>query len=138
MNKKTRTVAFFAMLSMVAVGCQKESEMEPSPTDAIGMQENIILLSYSIDGVNYATAIQSGSAYRDFIYQLLTLAEQGHEVTFAYASKPGQAVAKDVVTYTTTDKDDAFEWADKMAASGYSVTVPYDSSKGVYNCLARN
>ena len=38
MNKKSKTVAIFAMLSMVAVGCHKESEMELCPVSSIGMQ----------------------------------------------------------------------------------------------------
>ncbi|MBR2959370.1 MAG: hypothetical protein IKC19_07075 [Bacteroidales bacterium] len=137
MNKKSKTVAIFAMLSMVAVGCHKESEMELCPVSSIGMQGDVVLLSYSVDGTNCVTAIYGSSAYRDFIYQLLALAEQGHEVSFAFVSETGQAVVKDVVTYSTTDKDAAFAWADKMIADGYSVTVSYDAVNGVYNCLAR-
>ena len=47
-----------------------------------------------------------------------------------------QGIAKEVVTYTTADKDDAMAWCDNMLNNGYDVTMYYDSVNNVFVCIA--
>lgn len=49
MNKTIRTAAVFAVLSMMAVSCQKEQVIDPSGVEA--RVENVYKVSYSVDGV---------------------------------------------------------------------------------------
>ena len=44
---------------------------------------------------------------------------------------------REVVTYDTTNKKDALQWADKMEGLGYTVNISYDESTGIYHCRAR-
>ena len=43
---------------------------------------------------------------------------------------------KEVVTYTTSNQEDAYAWADSMINKGYTVTVKYDKKSGLYTCTA--
>ena len=41
-----------------------------------------------------------------------------------------------VTTTTTTDQDEAYQWAEKMADKGYEVEIEYDMKTGTYTCTA--
>ena len=70
---------------------------------------------------------------------MFALAESGHRVGFRLENASSQvAFTKDVVTYTTTNHDDAYKWAEIMGGKGYSVTIEYDPRTGVYTCTAIN
>ena len=63
------------------------------------------------------------------------LAEEGHRVSFRNANQE-RGIKKDVVTYTTKDRDAAYEWASQMGNDGYEVFINYDKTTGVYTCVA--
>jgi hypothetical protein len=137
MKKNTKTVALFTVLSMMAVGCQKES-IEPIESPAVVSEMGTLYrVCYAIDGVTHHITLDSEEAHAAFIYSLLEIAEQGHNVMFYDESKVSQdSVAKEVVTYSTHDKTDAYNWAHNMELDGYKVNVSYDSATNTYNCVA--
>ena len=66
-----------------------------------------------------------------------SVAEEGHEVSFRNEDRASRVLSsKDVVTYTTTNHDDAYAWADKMSDEGYTVTIRFDKETGIYTCNA--
>lgn len=134
MNKTIRTVAVFAVLSMMAVSCQKEQVIDPqiNVTEATAMYT----IHYTVDGVLYTTIINDETTWHQFLLRMFALAREGHRVTFRDSSQSGVSVSKEVVTYTTTSEDDAIEWASKMIADGYSVDIEYDKRTGIYTCTA--
>ena len=68
---------------------------------------------------------------------MFALAEEGHEVSFRNEDRASRVLSsKDVVTYTTTNHDDAYAWADKMSDEGYTVTIRFDKETGIYTCNA--
>lgn len=68
---------------------------------------------------------------------MFALAEEGHVVSFRNENAASCAVTtKETVTHTTTNKAEAFAWAEKMHDTGYLVTIEYDKEKGVYTCYA--
>lgn len=134
MNKTIRTAAVFAVLSMMAVSCQKEQVIDPqiNVTEANAMYT----IHYTIDGVSYTEIINGEASWHQFLLKMFALAREGHRVTFRDSSQSGVSVSKEVVTYTTTSEDDAIEWASKMIADGYSVDIEYDKRTGIYTCTA--
>lgn len=69
--------------------------------------------------------------------RMFALAEEGHEVSFRNEETASRVVStKDVVTYSTKDRDKAFAWADAMVEEGYTVTVRFDENTGIYTCYA--
>ena len=135
MKKTFTTVALFAVLGTIATSCQKENEFDKT-TIEVG-QNTIYRVSYSIDGKIYQLTLIGDDAWHDFLNRMFALAEEGHTVTFNNENVTSQTVsAKDVVTYTTTNKDEALSWAERMGNDGYVVTIKYDKGTGVYTCIA--
>lgn len=135
MKKTFTTVALFAMLGTIATSCQKENEFDKTNIE-VG-QNTIYRVCYSIDGKIYQLTLIGDDAWHDFLNRMFALAEEGHTVTFNNENVTSQTVsAKDVVTYTTTNKDEALSWAERMGNDGYVVTIKYDKGTGVYTCIA--
>lgn len=134
MNKTIRTVAVFAVLSMMAVSCQKEQIYDPQI--AVVQTNAMYTIHYTVDGVSYTTIINDETSWHQFLLRMVALAREGHSVSFRDSSQTGVSVTKEVVTYTTTSEDDAVEWASKMIADGYSVDIQYDRKTGIYTCTA--
>lgn len=137
MKKKTKTMALFLVLSMMALSCQKES-IEPIASTNVGSEMNTLYrVCYAIDGVTHQITLNSEEAYSDFIYQMLALAERGYEVAFFDEYRVSQNLAaKEIVTYDTPDKDDAYAWAHQMSLNGYSVQIKYDNVTNTFHCTA--
>ena len=137
MKKQVKTVALFTVLSLMAVGCQKETIVEPNT----GMQQTMRVrtVTYSIDGVTQQIVIRGDEAWRNFLKQLTALARQGHRIQFrCEETRTNASTAKEVVTYTTYNEEDALAWCDLMSDKGYSVTMTYDKKSGRYICTATN
>ena len=136
LKKNIKSIALLAVLSIAAVGCQKEtiveSEMHLQQPSAI---RNV---TYAIDGVTMYTVIQGEQNWHDFVDWMLTLAEQGHRVCFHYTGENSYCMpqSKEVVVHKTPDKDDAIAWALEMTGAGYEVSIEFDSTTGVYTCTA--
>ena len=136
MKKQVKTMALFAVLSLMAVGCQKETIVEPNT----GMQQTMSLrtVTYSIDGVTQQIIIRGEEAWMDFLKQLTALARQGHRIQFrCEESRATTSTTKEVVTYTTTSEEDAIAWCNTMFNQGYEVNMTYDVKNGKFICTAR-
>ena len=136
MNTKFYSVALLAVLSLAAAGCQKEN-IDEVPTQVTSLENQATVMYYYVDGVLNIKYLQDETEYRNFIYEMLTLSEQGHTVAFYKDSDNNRPnCTKDVVHYSTTNKDDAYKWANKMIEDGYRVQVTFDEETGKYNCIA--
>lgn len=135
MNKTLKTVALFSVLSLMAVGCQKETIVEPNTEMLQTLQVRTV--TYTIDGMTQQIVIQGDDAWMEFLRQMAALARQGHRVQFRCGeSNSNASVTKEVVTYTTTSEEDAIAWCDMMYEGGYSVSMYYDRKSGKYICTA--
>ena len=137
MRVKFIPIALLAVLATLAVSCHKERfDKETIMVEELNAVYNV---RYSIDGVTYQVTLLGGDAWHDFLNRMLALAEKGHRVSFRLENAPSRvAFTKDVVTYTTSNHDDAYKWAEKMGNEGYEVIIEYDPRTGVYTCTAIN
>lgn len=119
------------------VGCQKENIELPNRKTAVSETATVYTVRYAIDGVAHLTTLYGEAEYSAFVYGLLTLAEQGHEVLFHNALQTSSdAATREVVTYTTGDKDEAHDWASRMEKEGYMVKIKYDTANNEFVCIA--
>ena len=70
MNQTKRTVALFAMLSLAAVGCQKETILEPLAT--IAETGTVYTVHYAIDGVMHSIVLHGEQERSEFINRSAT------------------------------------------------------------------
>ena len=139
MKKTIISVALLAVLTSLAVSCQKEEADITSATPSTVIAENDTLRTvvYTIDGVSYRLTLLGDEAWHDFLSRMFALAEEGHTVTFFNEEAASRVLPSKVVeTYSTSDKDDAYPWAEKKGNEGYTVTVVFDEETGIYTCYA--
>lgn len=135
MRKTITTIALVAMLGALAVSCQKENIIDE--TNIVAENVTVYTVSYAVDGVTHQLTLVGDEAWHDFLNRMLALAEEGHEVTFRNEEAASRVVStKETVTYTTSNHDDAYNWAEKMLNDGYAVTIRYDKEKKIYTCYA--
>ena len=125
MKNRFISAVLIAVLGMMAAGCQKEA--------AVAMYE----MTYTVDNAQHHQSLADDAALDAFIGQLAGMTLEGHRVVFydSILSAKHQA-AKEVSTFTTTDKAEATAWSAQMYKLGYSVTMSYNPSTGVYVCVA--
>lgn len=135
MKKTIISVALVAVLGSMAVSCQKEDVIYPT---SIVAESNIIyIVRCSIDGETNTISLVGEDAWNEFLDYMFALAEEGHEVSFRNEKESLQNdYAKETVTYTTTDKNKAYEWAENKSKEGYKVTIFFDKDNGSYTCIA--
>lgn len=135
MRRTFTTIALFAVLGTLAVSCQKENIIDE--TSIVAENNKVYTVSYTVDGVTHQLTLVGDNAWHDFLNRMFVLAEEGHEVTFRNEETASRIVsAKEVVTYSTKNRDEAFSWAEAMIDEGYSVTISFDKKTGVYTCEA--
>ena len=135
MKRTIKTVALLTVLSVAAVGCQKETIEVPQA----GIEESgtVCTVRYSINGVTHTETLIGEQAWADFLQRMLALAEEGYVVTMSSGYGTAQySDTKEVVTYTTKDKKAAYNWVEVMVADGYMVTITYNPQTGEYTCIA--
>lgn len=132
MKRQIKTLAIFMALCMVAASCQKEEYLSPIPVE---QETTANIVNYTVDGKTFQAPINSDQDWSEFLYRMLALAEEGHTVTIS-SRISATSLTKEIVTYTTTSKPDAYDWADNMTAQGYDVTVNFDNNTGIYTCTA--
>lgn len=132
MKKVFRKVALIALIGLAATGCQKEEMVEPQNTIA---EINYKTVYYSIDGIETQVSFVSEETWVQFLDWLVALAEQGHRVSFRNANQE-RRTTKEMVTYITSDHDDAVHWANMMEKKGYQVTIVFDDVNKEYTCTA--
>ena len=139
MKKTIITVALLAVLTSLAVSCQKEEADITSATPSTVIAENDTLRTvvYTIDGVSYRLTLVGDQAWHDFLSRMFALAEEGRTVTFFNEEAASRVLPSKVVeTHSTSDKDDAYQWAAQKVKEGYTVTVIFDDETGIYTCYA--
>jgi hypothetical protein len=140
MKKTFKSVAMMALLVGLSAGCQKEIEAPKqegyvaNPTFANEVKQTV---HYSINDVCQSITITGEAEWHMFLYSMLDLAEQGYTVRiYSNGNETQCGLSKEVVTYTTADKDDAEAWCNTMHSNGYSVSMVYDSVNNVFVCTA--
>lgn len=137
MNNTTKIMALFSVLSLMAVGCQKEGVTDYVPETSISETGTVYTVHYVVDGALRHATLHGKSERKDFFRQLFAIAKNGHEVVFYDGDKTEQcSVTKEVIHYSTTDEGDALAWADKMYDNGYKVRISFDEENKVFNCVA--
>ncbi|MBQ6238057.1 MAG: hypothetical protein IJK07_07550 [Bacteroidales bacterium] len=135
MKKTFITLALLAVLGTLAVSCQKENIIDE--TSIVEENAKIYTVSYSVDGVNHQITLIGDEAWHDFLNRMFALVEEGHKVSFRNEERASRvASSKESVTYTTTNREEAYTWAEKMTNEGYTVIVSFDKKTGVYTCDA--
>ncbi len=133
MNRKIRTVALFAVLSLAAASCQKDNDIYPIA--APEQTTETIQVTYSINGEVYQATINE-SEWNAFIERMLALAREGYEVSFSRNGNSLASQSKEKLTFVTTDSDEAEAWVKDKIKKGYAVTVTFDQNTGEYTCIA--
>ena len=128
-------VALLAALSLMTVSCQKEEMVDVRIVSQENSSTRTVL--YTIDGVQYEETIYGEAEWQAFLDRMFALAEEGHSVSFRGAGATSNMVsAKEKVVFTTTDRAEAEQWADKMENQGYAVNIVFDENTGIYTCTA--
>lgn len=123
-----------ALLGTMAVSCQKED----FDNCRVSTEENaaVYTVTYVVDGIESTVTLVGETAWSDFLNRMLALSEEGHSVAFRLNTGLRQGLTKEQVTFTTTDHDAAYEWAEKKVKEGYEVYVYFDDNTKVYTCIA--
>lgn len=140
MKKQIRNVAVMALLVSMATGCQKEilnPQTEGNCLVTTVSEKKDQAVMYTVDGENHRIIISDNMAWKDFLYNMLDMAENGSTIRIVNNNNVAQSSStKEVVIYTTSDKDAAVAWCDAMYANGYTVQMNYDYTNNVFVCIA--
>lgn len=134
MKKTVRTLALISVAGLMATGCQKENIVLTEPS-AI---ENAIVQSvcYSVNGIPGQASLANDSDWDAFLDRMMALARQGYNVVIYSGNRTVGASTKEIVTFTTTDEDEAKQWAKDMTNQGYDVQISYEPKTGIWTCIA--
>jgi len=137
MRKTFTTIALFAVLGTLAVSCQKENIIDE--TSIVAENGTVYTVRYAVNGVTHQITLVGDEAWHDFLNRMFALAEEGHEVSFRNEEVASRVIStKEKVTFTTTDHDEAYAWAEAMLKDGYTVSIHFDKETGIYTCYAIN
>ncbi|MBP5677987.1 MAG: hypothetical protein J6W88_05790 [Bacteroidales bacterium] len=138
MRKTIKTMALMAVLSVAAVGCQKET-ITVEPQTGVEADGTVYTVRYSVNGVTHTETLVGEQAWAEFLQRMLALAKEGYRVTVTKNTGAAQyAMSKKVVTFTTTNENEAYDWMNQKIKEGYEVTVEFDEETGEYICTAVN
>jgi UDP-N-acetylmuramate-alanine ligase len=129
-------LALFAVLSTLAVGCQKDNVSDFVQGTSISESSTVYTVLYSVNGVQHKITLYSEAEHQAFIRELLALAKQGYTVIFYDENSVSQTATKEVVTYSTSSEAEAVAWMVKMEKDGYYVSVTFDDKTNTFNCIA--
>ena len=136
MKRTINTIALLTVLTVAAAGCQKET-IAVEPQTGVETSDTVYTVRYSVNGVTHTETIIGEQAWAEFLQRMLALAEEGYKVTVSRNTETIQySMAKDVVTFKTKKKAEAYAWVDAMTENGYDVTVTYNPQTGEYTCVA--
>ena len=135
MKKVIIPMALFAMISLTTVSCQKENLVET----AIQSVENSAArtIRYTVNGTAYRQVIHSDEDLDALMLTLFALAREGYTVrVIDENTNLCETCAKEKVTYTTKNKNDAIAWSLEKINEGYDVTISFNQDTGEYTCVA--
>ena len=135
MKKRLVSVALLAVLSTMAVSCQKETVAEPQSKNAeLG---TVYTVRYAVNGITHTETLGSDAEYDALLLRLFALARMGYEVEIMNGDGPANAtLALEVITFSTTNEQEAIAWVKQKALEGYRVHMSFDQTTGTYNCIA--
>lgn len=137
MTRYFKSLALLAVLSIAAVGCQKENIVESQTAMQITQNVGVRNITYTIDGVIFYTTIRGEQHWQVFLDSMFALVKEGHRVSIKNSDiSSNGSQAKQTVTYTTSSQSDAIDWCNKMIGAGYEVSSYYDERTGKYVCIA--
>lgn len=130
MKKTIRTIAFLAFLAMATTSCQKDNC--EFLYDA-GVTQTMI--QYTVAGTTNTVTISGNEDWSLFMDNILALAREGYTVVINGDSRTN-VKQMEAIVFTTTDPNEVKVWTNQMVNQGYTVTVDYNPSTGVYTCTA--
>ena len=130
MKQIIRTVAFLGLLAMTTTSCQKEDYFSQNiENDQMGSS-----VHYLVDGVSYSVNLFDRSGWESLLDNLFALVKEGYQIELK-ANTNNFLKYTDIVTFTTTDENEAKNWASDMFSKGYDVSISIKA--GTYVCIAR-
>lgn len=129
-------MALFAVLSLMATGCQKDNIKKNNSTTVREEVSTVYTMLYSINGVQHSVTLHGESEYQAFIHEMLNLARQGYSIVFCDENRVSQTATKETVYFTTNSQVEAELWAKARSDEGYQVAISYDDKNHVFNCVA--
>ena len=135
MKKLIIPATLLAMITLTTVSCQKEVLTEPTlPTVENSATRTI---RYTVDGTAYRQVIHSDEDLDALMLSLFALAREGYTVRMMDENISFcETCAKEKVTYTTKNKNDAITWSLEKINEGYSVTITFNEETEEYTCVA--
>ena len=128
-------MALFAMLSLTTVSCQKENLVENATQSVENSATRTII--YTVNGTTYRQVIHSDEDLDALMLTLFALAHEGYTVRVMDENNNlCESWAKEKVTYTTKNKNDAITWSLEKFNEGYDVTISFNQETGEYTCVA--
>ena len=123
-------MALLAVLGLAASSCTKENVA--NGTDVVVSTHTV---TYVVDGRQYYDNPQTETDWSLFLDRMVALAEEGHTVQF-WRTGVQMPSAKEKVTYSTEDINEATAWCKQKMDEGYIVTMTYNQATGKYDCVA--
>ena len=131
MKKSTFSIAIIAMFGLLVVGCHDEPVNTEGPTPSPTMRN----VAYVACGEPQRATVTGDDEWHTLLNSLFDAVDNGCAVTFWNPDAPG-AKTTDTVTISTPDRQQAYTWGEEMYDQGYTVTIIFDSTGGVYNGTA--
>lgn len=132
MKHALKLTAMLAAVLMLAA-CHKEKELTPDTVATTQVRD----ITYTVADRTTTVHLETDTEFEALLVQFCNYAQQGDSVTFYNANRGNKGVAaKDVATYSTTNREEMIRWMRQMEEAGKTVTVAYDPNTGTYNGMA--
>lgn len=132
MKKLIGTTAFLAVIAMATTSCQKGDN---DPFDSTGVIMSNLKINYVANGLPHSVTLLNDDDWDLFFDNIFALAKDGYLV-IVQGNGSQSSITKETVTFTTTIEDEAKAWMKEKIGQGYSVSLEYDKSTGIYTCTA--
>ncbi|KWW30982.1 MAG: hypothetical protein AUK63_665 [bacterium P3] len=133
--KLTGLISLLIVAATSFTACERNDD-----DDNVVDVERVIV--YTVDGSESKSTLNSESEWDRMLNQFCNLAQTGQTVIFYnISSQPartqkGSAASKEVVNYTTTDREEMKAWMKRMEHAGKTVRVVYDDRTGTWRGTA--
>ena len=128
MKHTIRLTALLAAVMMVAA-CHKENVETVTPV--VGNERDI---TYTVAEQTTTVHLKSDAEFDALLDRFCNLAQEGSAVTFYNANRGSKGIAaKDVATYSTTNREEMKRWMREQEDAGRTVTVTYNPTTGTWN-----
>lgn len=128
MKKVFRTLTIMAIMALSAASCQKV----PSDFERVPATRQV---QYIVEETAYSAVLSNDDDWDLFLDNIFALAKEGYSVMIR-GNMGRTSVEKKTVTFTTTSESEAKKWVKERLSEGYSVSVDYDKTTGVFTCIA--